>query len=890
MTKKTPSIVLSLALVWASAAPAFAQGNVRVQTNGGAVNAVLPTLSIPSIGNLGAIPGSTSLPDVRVGVPSLPSLPSAIGSVSPAQIAAEAQKTARGAATPAAQFAKKGSGASQNGSGTPDRYEPDGSPEEQQGEIDGLGNPSRRGGEGGPDDRNEGGERQGGPSVFRALTNAIVSKLSGKVFDGSRAARGMAPSAMHGILPLPKPTLPQGVDLDEEPVSPDPRQAGNVEPTEFDSLTPGADTPFGATRVLTADANSDSDIERALRQMVDQDSAKFGVTSAELATVHVKRVAGVGSQADTVFALFTQQRQGQNPDGSPNRIAVHGTHASFTVKIINGKAVLMPQTEKPKLFSQLTVDTRQRLSDDELKAQAEARLGIPPNSGVELEFVERKIIFSNGAWHAANLYRIEGLPFMIAIDIATGEAFAWDARKGARYSTPTDAPPSVIQSAPQAAASGKFEGRVETKDARPNGQPQLSKEPLKFLKVTLADGRTLETDENGQIDVQIDKPTEATASLANKWVKVNDRANRPVQIKVTLQPGQKATVLINEQDNDEVARSQANVYVAVTHVNIWVRKRGIDDKRIDGQIPANVNINDECNAFFDYKSINFFKSSKNCSDTAKPGVVMHEWGHYLDHQIGGIVNGGLSEGWGDILSMYILNSPIIGEGFLKNRKPDYIRHGENDYQYGKWDEVHDQGQAWMGFAWKLRKALMVSLGEAAGAAAAESIVLPTLYAKASDIPSAMAQVLLNAMDKSGKLQYETEIRAAAKAHGIDLPKNPGFAASFWTLMTSPLRGLDGVGSELAALAAGGENGGQLLTSGGEGTQVPSVRGKVSMTVGRLLASRLEREIAKYCEFHDLKWDLKKFGGVLTVDMILTVEGPKDKVEHLIRELERIANS
>jgi hypothetical protein len=146
---------------------------------------------------------------------------------------------------------------------------------------------------------------------------------------------------------------------------------------------------------------------------------------------------------------------------------------------------------------------------------------------------------------------------------------------------------------------------------------------------------------------------------------------------------------------------------------------------------------------------------------------------------GGIVNGGASEGWGDMLSMYSLNNPIIGVHFLKKPRPDadgnlvdYIRNGENHYQYNESDEVHQQGQAWMGFGWKLRKQFMSDLGDAAGAALAESLVLPVMFAKASNIPAIIAQVLLADMDANGNMPHEATIRATAALHGITLPSNP----------------------------------------------------------------------------------------------------------------------
>ena len=59
-----------------------------------------------------------------------------------------------------------------------------------------------------------------------------------------------------------------------------------------------------------------------------------------------------------------------------------------------------------------------------------------------------------------------------------------------------------------------------------------------------------------------------------------------------------------------------------------------------------------------------------------------------------------------------------------------------------------------------------------GAALAEALILPTMFAKASNIPAAMAQVLLSDMDANGNMPHEADIRATAQLHGITLPQNP----------------------------------------------------------------------------------------------------------------------
>jgi hypothetical protein len=226
--------------------------------------------------------------------------------------------------------------------------------------------------------------------------------------------------------------------------------------------------------------------------------------------------------------------------------------------------------------------------------------------------------------------------------------------------------------------------------------------------------------------------------------------------------------------------AQVNAYRHVNAVHDWLVARGVDVSSIHKEIPIKVNINKDCNAYYTpwMPSLNFFRSSSRCINTAYDTVVYHEYGHFVDDMIGGIANGGLSEGWGDILSLFITRQNILGEGFLKNPpegKPDYIRNGDNDYQYKASDEVHKQGQAWMGFAWRLRKALIAAAAanglspeeaQRKGEALVESLVIPVLLANVRDIPAAIEAVLLRDIGPDGHAAHFKEIESAAKAHGI----------------------------------------------------------------------------------------------------------------------------
>lgn len=90
---------------------------------------------------------------------------------------------------------------------------------------------------------------------------------------------------------------------------------------------------------------------------------------------------------------------------------------------------------------------------------------------------------------------------------------------------------------------------------------------------------------------------------------------------------------------------------------------------------VNVNINSQCNAYWDGDTLNFFQASSECSNTANLGeVVLHEFGHGLDDNTGGIDDGAYSEGYGDLLAFSVYFSPFIGEGFYKEEPTKYIRN------------------------------------------------------------------------------------------------------------------------------------------------------------------------------------------------------------------------
>ena len=213
-------------------------------------------------------------------------------------------------------------------------------------------------------------------------------------------------------------------------------------------------------------------------------------------------------------------------------------------------------------------------------------------------------------------------------------------------------------------------------------------------------------------------------------------------------------------------------YHAITRTRAFLLASGFDGDQLGGPLDVTVNAPDSCNAWYDpgQRRLTFLRAGGGCRNSAEATVVAHEYGHFVDDTFGGIVDEGLSEGWGDLLACLSTKQPVIG-GDMYTRG-GFIRTCDNDYQYppgGEEDDVHDLGQAWAGFGWHLRAALIAELGAAAGDERARELLLPSLVTNAPDIVAAVREVFLRD-DDDGDLRDRTPhwdlILAAAERHGL----------------------------------------------------------------------------------------------------------------------------
>lgn len=222
--------------------------------------------------------------------------------------------------------------------------------------------------------------------------------------------------------------------------------------------------------------------------------------------------------------------------------------------------------------------------------------------------------------------------------------------------------------------------------------------------------------------------------------------------------------------------AQVNTYINVNIAKEWVRAH-VDPQMptLDDQIIANVNIAQDCNAYFDGTNVNFFHATSQCENTGEiQDVVFHEYGHrvHTAEIIDGVgaFDGAMSEGAADFLAATITNDSGMGRGFFFNDTP--LRELDPPDHEWLWpqdiQEIHHTGMIFGGTWWDLRKALIAQYGPDEGSALTETLWVGALR-RAVDIPSSLIEALATDDDDgdlSNGTPHECLIRDAFGRHGL----------------------------------------------------------------------------------------------------------------------------
>ena len=307
---------------------------------------------------------------------------------------------------------------------------------------------------------------------------------------------------------------------------------------------------------------------------------------------------------------------------------------------------------------------------------------------------------------------------------------------------------------------------------------RTAQHPAAHARVTSSAG-TVYTDVDGNFTFAgVSTALDVTVDYTGLYNDVNDGGGAEFSLTQTAQPGVANTLVMNPSPTEFIT-AQANAFVHCNAVRDYVRAIVPGDDTADFVMTANVNQSSTCNAFFNGSSTTYYREGGGCANTAFSTVVVHEVGHWLNVRYGtGNGSDGMGEGNSDVWAMYIHDTPIVGEDFCGSGCD--IRDGENTLQFcgdccgGCYNEVHDDGEVWMGAAWKVRRNLNLSWGNDTGDAISDGLFVGWMNAyNQSQIKSIIEIQWLTLDDNDGDIDngtpHHSDIDAGFVAQGF-----PGF--------------------------------------------------------------------------------------------------------------------
>jgi len=294
--------------------------------------------------------------------------------------------------------------------------------------------------------------------------------------------------------------------------------------------------------------------------------------------------------------------------------------------------------------------------------------------------------------------------------------------------------------------------------------------------------RVTQTDKQGKYSLPaLTGTVTARATLACRFCRVLNEAGTGVVLSLAKR-GQGA-IDLDFRATSEFQLSQVSAFYYVNEAHDFVEDYLPNPPQKLSAVRVHVNINQTCNAFWQpgRNTLNFFRSQQGgCPNTAYRDVVFHEYGHGVDDELGGILDGGYSEGFGDALAILLTRDHIIGRDFFG--RGQHLRDAAEKHLWPQVmhdDDPHVVGEAYNGFVWELTQQLTKKYGgdQTKGFAVAKNLVLGAGALNPNDIPDAVrlsfaVDAALYPGAEGGSSQHLAELRAAAESRKIPVPSNP----------------------------------------------------------------------------------------------------------------------
>ena len=240
--------------------------------------------------------------------------------------------------------------------------------------------------------------------------------------------------------------------------------------------------------------------------------------------------------------------------------------------------------------------------------------------------------------------------------------------------------------------------------------------PMLFLPI---DGGAVTTDMDGGFISSASGSQFTLVELSGSWSTVYTNGTTP-QVGVQFEDG------YNDLNLDDLGNvKERSAYRSVSLIHEHMKSYMPNFTALDFSMTTNIDVEGECNAFYDGISVNFYDTGGGCNPTSLiADVVWHEYGHgindYYYNSLGaGFNNGAMNEGYADFWAMSLGDIAEIGKGFYTDNE-DGIRKYDAEpkvYPEDLVGEVHADGEiicgAWydthllMGGDWDATMALFI---------------------------------------------------------------------------------------------------------------------------------------------------------------------------------------
>jgi hypothetical protein len=237
---------------------------------------------------------------------------------------------------------------------------------------------------------------------------------------------------------------------------------------------------------------------------------------------------------------------------------------------------------------------------------------------------------------------------------------------------------------------------------------------LRDLRVSIS-GNTLYTDTDGFLASGVAAPTTAQLQLRGRWANVSTNGATP-STSAFLQEGLNT---ISFDATSTIRQRTAYHHVNLVHEHMQQVLPAFTG--MDIALPTKVDLTtDNCNAFYDGSSINFYAEGGGCRAMANlRDVVYHEYGHGINDKFyqelsGLVINAAMSEGYADVWAWSLTGDPVIAAGYRLSDPLSHFRRYDEAPRVYPVDIVgqrHADGQIISGAWWDT----YVNLGNDMGA-------------------------------------------------------------------------------------------------------------------------------------------------------------------------------